>query len=669
MMTTIFDKRIKAAVPSRSAWLEAWGFLLLGIGLYLALACYSFSPFDYAPGGLSPKIHNMAGPYGAYAAAHILGRFGIIGMVWPVAFLAWGALTATGFVLWPAPRRLLGLIALSADLAGFATILLPRTSLPEPSFGFGGIVGHMLKMSLVQMGFGGSVIALAVFGIVALVLTGNLTVSRTASLSQDGFYASKRLARRYGKKAVSNVWAKIWHEWILNQDPVVAPVRVQVAGKPARGDSQGNIVVEPSKKRTSRSPEGPSDDASVKSKAVVAGGVELEIFYEGAAHGKPESNLFSRTKKAPDRSKDFKAISDNLAQQLSEFKIHGEITAVTQGPVVTTFEFKPAPGTKVSKISALGEDLARLLKAQSLRVIAPIPGKDTVGFEVPNTDRAIIGFADLIEAKEFSSAKRKLPIAMGVDIFGNPVIEDLAEMPHLLVAGSTGSGKSVFMNTLIASLIARHSAATLRFVMIDPKMVEMAAYNALPHMACPVITDPQNEAKEVLKQLCVEMDDRYMRMRAVGARNIDSFNDVVKTRRKGEFNEFEGRWAPMPYIVLIIDEMADMMMLLGKEAEAPITRLAQKARACGIHLVLATQRPSADVVTGLIKANFPTRVAFRVMSGIDSRTILDQNGAETLLGKGDMLYLASGGAVRLHGAYLSESEVQSMVRAARSKKK
>jgi S-DNA-T family DNA segregation ATPase FtsK/SpoIIIE len=342
---------------------------------------------------------------------------------------------------------------------------------------------------------------------------------------------------------------------------------------------------------------------------------------------------------------------------------------VTQGPVVTTFEFKPAPGTKVSKISALGEDLARLLKAQSLRVLAPIPGKDTVGFEVPNTERSTIGFADLIDTPEFKSTKRKMPIAMGVDIFGKAVTEDLAEMPHLLVAGSTGSGKSVFMNTLIGSLIARHTPSTLRLIMIDPKMVEMAAYNALPHMACPVITDPQNEAKSVLDQLVQEMESRYERMRVVGARNIDGFNETVKSKRKSEFLEFEGKWAPMPFIVLIIDEMADMMMMLGKDAEQPIARLAQKARACGIHMVIATQRPSADVVTGLIKANFPTRVAFRVLSGIDSRTILDQSGAEGLLGKGDMLYLASGGTHRLHGAYLPESEVHAMVKVAKTKKK
>jgi S-DNA-T family DNA segregation ATPase FtsK/SpoIIIE len=301
-------------------------------------------------------------------------------------------------------------------------------------------------------------------------------------------------------------------------------------------------------------------------------------------------------------------------------------------------------------------------------VLAPIPGKDTVGFEVPNGERSIIGFADLIEAPDFKNPKKKLPIAMGVDIFGKPIIEDLAEMPHLLVAGSTGSGKSVFMNTLIGSLIARHSAKDLRFIMIDPKMVEMAAYNSLPHMARPVVTDAAADAKQVLNEVVSEMEDRYQRMRAVGVRNIDGFNEAVKTRKKSEFLDFNGRWAPMPYLVLIIDEMADMMMLLGKDAEQPITRIAQKARAAGIHMVMATQRPSAEVVTGLIKANFPTRVAFRVLSGIDSRTILDQSGAETLLGKGDMLFLSSGGTQRLHGAFLSDGEVQSMVKATAKKK-
>ena len=641
---TVFERKLHAAVPVKSAWLEAWGFVLMGLGCFLALACYTFNPYDYTVAGVNSRgVSNLAGPLGAMAAAHILGRFGVIGMVWPVALSVWGALTVTGFVLWPAPRRVVGLLILTADSAGFAEILLPRTGFSVPSFGFGGLIGKACRRGLMgELGFGGTLTVLAVIGLVGMVLSGNLKLSQTAQVFHEGRFYVKRFLYRLLKRLRHRFASKM----------AVAEIRSAVASQPVANRGRSAQVAESS--------------GSSPQKGTF---FDLELHYDGPAHGRPEASLFSQTKKAPDRSGSFRALSQDLVEQLAQFKINGEITAVTQGPVVTTFEFKPAPGTKVSKIAALGEDLARMLKAQSLRVLAPIPGKDTVGFEIPNADRSVIGFADLLGNAEFKSTKRKLPIAMGVDIFGNPVIEDLAEMPHLLVAGSTGAGKSVFMNTLIGSLIARHSASTLRFVMIDPKMVEMAAYNDLPHMSCKVITDPAGEARLALNRLTQEMDDRYRRMQSVGARNIDSFNDIIRNRKKSEFLAYEGKWAIMPYIVLIIDEMADMMMMLGKEIETPITRLAQKARASGIHMVIATQRPSAEVVTGLIKANFPTRVAFRVMSGIDSRTILDQNGAETLLGKGDMLYLAAGRARRLHGAYLAENEVQSMVQASKAKKK
>ncbi len=650
LFSTAFEEEIKESLPSRSAVKEAWGFTLLAMGVFLALACYSFSPYDYGMHGLSAKgVSNLAGNFGAYCAAHILGRFGVIGMIWPVIFLAWGTLTATGFVLWPRPRKFLGFFAAICSSAGLFQLLLPRTGLPEPSFGFGGIIGHMIERSFVpNLGFGGAFLAMLLFAITALVLTENLHVSRTAEHVQNLWYLFKKLAIRG------------WKKYILNEVLPLTPAEVAKAARVARADAS-HAAAEGQAKAA------PSHEPKAASHAPIGPVAEMDLVYEGPAHGKPDVSIFSRTKKGADRSEDFKVIAANLTEQLAQFKIMGEIVAVTQGPVVTTFEFKPAPGTKVSKISALGEDLARMLKAQSLRVLAPIPGKDTVGFEVPNVERAIIGFADLVEAKEFKDSRVRLPIAMGVDIFGNAIVKDLVEMPHLLVAGSTGAGKSVFMNTLIGSLISRHTAKDLRFVMIDPKMVEMAAYNDLPHMACPVITDVQTEGRAALNALVNEMEDRYRRMRAVGARNMDSFNEIVKTRKKNEFMAFEGKWVAMPYIVLIVDEMADMMMLLGKDAETPITRLAQKARACGIHMVIATQRPSADVITGLIKANFPTRVSFRVLSGIDSRTILDASGAETLLGKGDMLYLASGGTHRVHGAYLSEKEVTTMVSASSSR--
>lgn len=663
-LSTAMTRRLEATKAKERMWREAWGLVLLSIGLYLGLACYSFTPQDYGHEGLiASGLHNLGGPLGAHAAAHILGRFGLVGLLWPILFVVWGLLTATGRVMLPKAKRFLGLIAISIDGAGLSEIILPVMGLGEPTFGYGGTLGHFLAFSLkARMGMAGAVIGLGLFGILALLFTDNLRVTMITETFQELRYQARRLSRRHGRRMVEALWQKVWHEWILQrvQDEGHEGAEVHDSGVKGAAPARLDRKVEAS----------PSKDVRMgKAPSLVPGTAGLlELVYDGPLHACPDAKEFSRSVKAPDRSSALALGAHHLVEQLAEFRIIGDIQTVTQGPVVTTYEFKPSPGTKVSKIAALGEDLARLLKAQSLRVLAPIPGKDTVGFEVPNSERAVIGFADLISGPAFADPKKRLPIAMGVDIFGVPVIEDLAEMPHLLVAGSTGSGKSVFMNSLIASLIARHTAESLRFVMIDPKMVELAAYNGLPHMACPVITDPQLEAKSALAQLVTEMDQRYQRMKALGARNIDAFNATIKTAKKHAFPDYDGPWAPMPYIVLIIDEMADMMMQLGRDAELPLARLAQKARAAGIHLVIATQRPTADVVTGLIKANFPTRVAFRVLSGLDSRTILDQGGAESLLGKGDMLYLASGGARRLHGAYLTDAEVQSMVRVTRKKK-
>jgi S-DNA-T family DNA segregation ATPase FtsK/SpoIIIE len=270
---------------------------------------------------------------------------------------------------------------------------------------------------------------------------------------------------------------------------------------------------------------------------------------------------------------------------------------------------------------------------------------------------------DVLKSAKYRSSDVVLPVALGVDTLGEPVVEDLVQMPHLLIAGTTGSGKSVFINNLIAGLVCKNTAKEMRFVFIDPKMVELAAYKKLPHLACPVISDIKTDAKTLLNRMVDEMEKRYASMLALETRNIQEFNETIRTRRQSEFEQFTGPWQPLPYVVFLIDEFADMVLMLGKEAEELITRLAQKARASGIHLVIATQRPSVDVVTGLIKANFPTRVAFRVQSGADSRVILDQSGAETLLGKGDLLYQSAGSIQRLHAALIEDSEVKKLVKA------
>lgn len=340
-----------------------------------------------------------------------------------------------------------------------------------------------------------------------------------------------------------------------------------------------------------------------------------------------------------------------LIDTLATFRVEGKIVGRTTGPVVTQFEVAPAPGVKVGRIAALADDLALAMRAQSIRIVAPIPGKAAVGVEVPNPTPRIVTLRELLESPEWERTRATLPIALGRDLEGRPVIADLAKMPHLLIAGTTGSGKSVCINAIITSLIYRYPRHELRMLMIDPKMVELSAYNALPHLRHPVVTD-NREAAQVLKWAIYEMEDRYERFHRTGAKNIYDYN----RRALGAGEE------PVPYVVLIVDELADLMMTVQGEVEKPLAILAQKARATGIHLVLATQRPSVNVITGLIKANFPSRIAFRVASKVDSRTILDQNGAETLLGNGDMLFVPPGRSepLRLQGAFISTEETEAI---------
>lgn len=366
-----------------------------------------------------------------------------------------------------------------------------------------------------------------------------------------------------------------------------------------------------------------------------------------------------------------------LIDTLATFRVEGKIVGRTTGPVVTQFEVAPAPGVKVGRIAALADDLALAMRAQSIRIVAPIPGKAAVGVEVPNPTARIVTLRELIESPEWDRTRATLPIALGRDLEGKPVITDLAKMPHLLIAGATGSGKSVCINTIITSLIYRYTPRELRMLMIDPKMVELSAYNALPHLRHAVVTD-NREAAQVLKWAIHEMDRRYELFHEAGARNIHDYNrKVVQARSASEAAAEGGRGAAageteggaslveaatLPYVVIIVDELADLMMTVQAEVEKPLAILAQKARATGIHLILATQRPSVNVITGLIKANFPSRVAFRVAAKVDSRTVLDQNGAEALLGNGDMLFLPPGRSepIRVQGAFISTEETEAI---------
>ncbi len=355
-------------------------------------------------------------------------------------------------------------------------------------------------------------------------------------------------------------------------------------------------------------------------------------------------------------------IAQKLTEKTKEFKVDGRVMHICQGPVVTTYEFKPDPGVKYSRVTGLADDLCLALKAESIR-IERIPGKAFVGIEVPNYKRETIHLREVVESKKFTESGSLLTIALGKKIDGLNYVADLAKMPHLLIAGATGAGKSVGVNSLIVSILYKAKPDEVKFIMVDPKRLELGLYEDIPHLATPIIKDPKRAAI-ALKWAVSEMEKRYKDLAGWGVRNIDGFNEEVKNRTaEGELDEDGNPFKTLPYIVIIIDELADLMMVSGKEVEESITRLAQMARAVGIHLVLATQRPSVDVITGLIKANFPSRISFRVSSKVDSRTIIDGNGAERLLGRGDMLFLppASSQVVRVHGAFVDEKEIFKIV--------
>jgi len=373
---------------------------------------------------------------------------------------------------------------------------------------------------------------------------------------------------------------------------------------------------------------------------------------------------------------DHAAMAKRLEEVLAEFKVQGEIHAYQPGPVITLFEFEPAAGVKVSRVVGLSEDLGRAIGGLRVRVVGTLPGKTTIGIEVPNPDRETVYLREIMESPAMRGAKAPLTVCLGKDIAGDPVVADLAKMPHLLVAGTTGSGKSVGVNDMLISLLLRLTPEEARLILVDPKMLELSVYADIPHLLTPVVTDPA-KAAQALAWAVMEMERRYKMMADLGVRNLDGYNAGVRARLEkmpdlakidedatydgdGNISYLHNR--VIPRIVVVVDELADLMMVAGREVEISIARLAQMARAAGIHVILATQRPSVDVITGMIKANFPSRIAFRVFSKIDSRTILDQGGAEQLLGQGDMLFLGpSGELTRLHAPFVSDAEVTRIV--------
>lgn len=597
-----------------------------------------------------PAVSNPIGPFGAffgYWLILLLGKFFSISLL-----LAAGLLGLTG-LLWPEDRKLSGRIIcfiVFAFFFNFLLFILKEDIIPHSGILTGKFFGFLVSIFQIT----GTFIISLMIVIVSLILIfepGNLKsffiwMGRSVYLLCAKVISLFRIRRKIkkGTEPQRSKEVKISQQTII---PEVDPrIIEQAIGQEA--EERKTVVTPPQHfhrviPRTSEN------------------GDEREIKKE---YQKPDIEEFltsTRTSKRDieDTRENIRQVSNILIRKLSEFGVEAEVINVNIGPIITQYEIKPAPGIKVSRFNALADDLALAIKATSIRVQAPIPGRGLVGIEVPNINRDTIFLKDILLSEAMQSSNSKLAIALGKDIAGNPIVDDLSQMPHLLIAGATGSGKSVCVNTIIVTLLFRCTPEEVRLILIDPKRIELSGFEGIPHLIQQVVTDNEH-ALTALNWGVSEMERRYDLLQKYRAKNLQSYNEtILKLKDKGEAPEDE----VLPYIIIVVDELADLMMTVGREVERPITRLAQMARAIGLHLILATQRPSIKVITGIIKANFPSRIAFKVSSKVDSRVIIDANGAEKLLGLGDMLFLppGKGNPFRIHGAYIAPGEVHNLV--------
>jgi len=673
VITELFSKKKSAATKTATAIEERpksekqlhhmmlvrealWLFLLL-VGLFLAVILMTYHPQDPSWFYMSSDgsvIENAGGKVGAVLSDVLLNLFG---------FSAWWLVVLTLFTIWLTYQQIdaeekerpflaynmVGfglLLAASSALEAGHIVSLPA-SLPDAA---GGIIGVSVDGGLRRLfGYAGSaMVLLLLFSVGFSLFTGWSWIMMT---------------EKFGATLIAlSEWAQAkYHDW---QDRKVGKVVEQ-----ERAD-----FVQSERKRTEDRV--PVEIKSAKTQIVKSerGQKEKQVSLFASDDDRlPPLHLLDEANSSVELPSDetLEFISRLIERKLVDFGIEVKVISAQPGPVITRYELEPAPGVKGSQISNLSKDLARALSVLSVRVVETIPGKSYMGLEIPNPNRQIVFLTEIMGSKVYADMNSPLAIVLGKDIAGLPVVADLAKMPHVLVAGTTGSGKSVAINALILSLLYKADASQVRMILIDPKMLELSVYEGIPHLLAPVVTD-MRQAGNALNWCVAEMERRYKFMSALGVRNLAGYNQKIKDAAKaGESIPHPFSLTPdepepleeLPTIVVVIDELADMMMVVGKKVEELIARLAQKARACGIHLVLATQRPSVDVITGLIKANVPTRISFQVSSKIDSRTILDQMGAEALLGQGDMLYMppGSGYPQRIHGAFVSDKEVHAVV--------
>ena len=636
---------------------------MLASAAFLLLALLSFDPQDasWASTGSHAGVQNAGGRIGAKWAGLLYYFFGYTALLIP-ALLLWFAgrvyrsgdqgvpIRAHGVAV-----RLLGLLLAMTCGAALAQIYLPHGTLPNgPGGGLGLELGRMAAGSL---NTAGATLFLAAAGLSGITWVTGFSWLKLTELLGIAVAKGATMAGR-GLRVYAD----------------------GVAGKRARDDRRDSVDRHKARDVNRKPPRIEPVLRPVEIVDRVEAERQVELFEPSPdiAPSLPPLSLLddTETKVTGLSTEALQALSRRLELKLEEFGIEARVVEVHPGPVVTRFEIDLAAGVKVSQVTGLAKDLARSLSVVSVRVVEVIPGKSTVGIEIPNEQRELIRFAQTLRSRAYDDSPSPLTLALGKDIQGVSTVADLGKMPHLLVSGTTGSGKSVAVNAMVLSLLFKATPDDVRMIMIDPKMLELSVYEGIPHLMCPVITD-MNDAQNALRWSVAEMERRYKRMAALGVRNIAGYNRKLREAATAGTpildplyvptgDEEEGQAAycePLPYLVVIVDEFADMMMVVGKKVEQLIARLAQKARAAGVHLILATQRPSVDVITGLIKANIPARIAFQVSSKIDSRTILDQMGAEALLGHGDMLYLPPGTSIptRVHGAFVSDEEVHRVV--------
>lgn len=666
---------------------EAVGLALLGLGLLSTLALLSFDPGDpsFAHASTGGEVRNWIGPGGAYLAGLLLEALGLTAWLLPPVLVAagWDRLRHRRLV-WPFPQGA-GFLLLLLSTASLLALLFPRVRWPYPAWNAGGLVGERLATWVIHPLFarvGGVLVCLILIALGILLVTRVSLASASGSaetVARQAGGAGKRLGRLWGARFLALAGSALAWVWRALLTSLRRGREALASRRERRLEERGSAPLvspprpEPGPPETVR-PVPPDEPAPPVERAQASapasdrrpsqGSLPLPPVAPGD-YRPPRTNLL---KGAPEESpvdeRDLLARAKLIGEKAHEFAVEGEVLEIHPGPVVTTFEFKPDAGIKLSRITSLADDLALALEAESIR-IDRIAGRSTVGIEVPNRVRETIHLREIVESEKFQRSPSRLTLGLGKTQEGDVFVASLDKMPHLLVAGSTGAGKSVGLNSMILSILYKASPEEVRLILIDPKMLELGIYHDVPHLLIPVVTDTR-KAANALRWAVKEMERRYRILAACAVRHVDQYNALLqrepeRVARALALPEGEGESPEperLPYLVVVIDELADLMMTTSNEVEDAIGRLAQMARAVGIHLILATQRPSVDVLTGVIKANFPARIAYRVSSRIDSRTIIDDGGAERLLGLGDMLYRPPGSArlLRLHGAFVTEAE-------------